>query len=64
MAQGPFIPSSIPSIISEETPRIVDVIGATVAVGKLPSELSRVRITTGRSLSGGEKRHKKDIASA
>jgi hypothetical protein len=33
-AQGAFIPSSSLSMTSEGTPRIVDVIGATVTVDK------------------------------
>jgi len=52
-AQRPFIPSWISSITCEGTARIVEVIGATVTVARWPMALSRVRTTTGLSLSGG-----------
>jgi hypothetical protein len=57
-AQGPFMPSSASRITSEGTPRIVEVIGATVTVLKCPIMLSRVKIKTGRSLSGEARRHR------
>jgi hypothetical protein len=52
-AQSAFIPSSGVSITSDGTPRIVDVIGATVTVDKYAMALSRVSTTTGLFLSGG-----------
>jgi hypothetical protein len=50
------MPSSAPIGTSEGTPRIVDVIGATVTVDKYPMALSRVRTTTGLRLSGAANR--------
>src|ERR1017187_6002656 len=58
-AQRPFIPSAISRITSEGTPRMVDVIGATVTVARWPIALSRVRTTTGRCLSGGLNRQRR-----
>jgi len=52
-AHGVFMPSSSLSVTSDGTPRIVDVIGATVTEDKYKTALSRVRTTTGRLLSGG-----------
>jgi len=49
---GAFIPSDSSRITSDFTPRIVDVIGTTVAVARKSSELFRVITTTGRFLSG------------
>lgn len=51
-AHGPFMPSSRSNTTSETTPRIVDVMGATVTVPKCPRMLARVNSTTGRFLSG------------
>ena len=42
--QGPFIPSSSSNLTSEGTSRILESIGATVAVDKYRSALSRVSI--------------------
>jgi hypothetical protein len=47
------MPSSTPKTTSDGTPRIADVIGATVTVDKYAIALSRVSTTTGRFLSGG-----------
>src|SRR5450759_1173317 len=58
-AQRPFIPSSISRISSEGTPRMVDVMGATVTVARWPMTVSRVRTRTGRCLSGGANRHRR-----
>src|SRR5260370_2998173 len=58
-AQRPFMPSSISRITSEGTPRTVEVIGATVTVARCPIALARVRIRTGRCLSGGANRHRR-----
>ena len=51
-AQGSFIPSSSANTASDGSPRIVEVIGATVTVDKLEMALSRVSTTTGLFLSG------------
>jgi len=56
-AQGCFIPSSVPSGTSDGTPRTVDAIGATVTRDKYRIADPRVRIKTGRSLSGGANRY-------
>ncbi len=47
------MPSSSPSNTSDGTPRIVEVIGATVTVDKYAMAVSRDRTTTGLRLSGG-----------
>ena len=47
------MPSSTSKTTSEGTPRIVEVIGATVTFDRYPIALLRVRTTTGRFLSGG-----------
>jgi len=52
-AQGALMPSSSLNTTSDGTPRIVDVIGATVTVASQPMEPSRVSTTTGLLLSGG-----------
>jgi len=49
------MPSSSSNLTSEGTSRMLDVIGATVAVDKYPRALSRVSTTTGLALSGGAK---------
>lgn len=49
------MPSSSFNTTSDGTPRIVDVIGATVAVERYEIALSRVRTSTGLVLSGGAK---------
>jgi len=56
MMHGPFMPSVTSSVTCVGPPRTVDVIGATVTFDRSAMELSRVRITTGRSLSGAWKR--------
>ena len=45
-AHAAFMPSSSPSTTSEGTPRIVDVMGATLTVDKYEMALSRVNTTT------------------
>ena len=50
------MPSSSSNFTSEGTPRIVEVIGATVAVDRYRRALSRVRTTTGLALLGGANR--------
>ena len=57
-AQAPFIPSATSNTTSEGTSRIVEVIGATVTVERWPTALSRVRISTGRCLSGFSNRQR------
>lgn len=52
-AHGPFIPSLSSSVTSDGTPRIVDVIGATVTVDRYATAVSLVRTRTGLGLSGG-----------
>jgi len=47
------MPSSTSNFTSDGTPRIVEVIGATVAVDRYRSAQSRVSTTTGLALSGG-----------
>jgi len=47
------MPSSAVKTTSEGTPRMVDVMGATVTVDKYEMALPRVSTTTGRFLSGG-----------
>src|SRR4030042_3356894 len=54
MAQSLGIPSSFINKTSVGISRIVEVIGATVTSPKKSSAESRVRITTGRFLSGFE----------
>jgi hypothetical protein len=51
-----LMPSDSSSVTSDGTPRIVDVIGATVTVDKYATALSRVSTTTGLCLSGGANR--------
>jgi hypothetical protein len=58
IAHGAFIPSSTSSTTSDGTPRIAEVMGATVTIDRRWMEISRVRITTGRCLSGRSKRHR------
>lgn len=50
------MPSSSSKLTSEGTPRMVEVMGATVAVERYRSALSRVITTTGLALSGGANR--------
>ena len=54
-AHADFIPSSTLNMISDGTPRIVVVIGATVTVDRYSIALLRVNTTTGRFLSGAAK---------
>jgi hypothetical protein len=54
-AQGALMPSSSFRSTSEGTPRMVEVIGATVTVDKYGTALLRVRTTTGLFLFGGAK---------
>jgi hypothetical protein len=56
-AYGDFMPSSSRKTTSDGTPRIVDVIGATVTVDRYPMALSRVNTTTGLFLSGRANRY-------
>src|SRR5438874_12475771 len=51
-AQGAFMPSSSFKTTSDGTPRIVEVIGATVTVDKYAMALLRVSTRAGRFLSG------------
>lgn len=55
-AHGCFIPSSSVRTTSDGTPRMAEVIGATVTDDKYGMALSRVRTTTGLCLSGEGKR--------
>ena len=57
-AHRPFIPSPTPRITSEGTSRMVEEIGATVTVERCPTALSRVKMTTGRCLSGDANRQR------
>ena len=52
-AHGPFTPSSTSNRTSDGTSRIVEVMGAMVTVARCPIALLRVKISTGRCLSGG-----------
>jgi len=58
-AHSCFIPSSVPSGTSDGTPRTVEVIGATVTGDRYRIADPRVRIRTGRSLSGGANRYRR-----
>src|SRR5271157_171320 len=51
-AHLPFIPSASVEQTSDGTPRMVEVMGATVTADKYAIELSRVSTTTGLCLSG------------
>jgi hypothetical protein len=54
--QGAFNPSSTSRRTSEATPRIEDVMGATVTLERYRMDSPRVRTRTGRDLSGGANR--------
>jgi hypothetical protein len=56
IAEGCFSPDSVPTTTSLGTPRIVRVSGATKTVCRTLSISWRVRIKTGRCLSGRAKR--------
>jgi hypothetical protein len=64
MAHGFFIPSFSVRRTSDGTPRMVEVMGATVTAGKYPMELSLVSTTTGLCLSGGGKPVQPDFSAA
>jgi len=51
-AHAPFIPSASVKRTSDGTPRMVEVMGATVTADKYAIALSRVSTTTGLCLSG------------
>jgi hypothetical protein len=53
-AHAVFMPSSAPKTTSEGTPRIVEVMGATLTVDKYEMALSRVSTTTGRFCPAGK----------
>lgn len=55
-AHGPFIPSAAVKRTSEGTPRIVEVMGATVTADKYAIALSRESTSTDLCLSGWGKR--------
>lgn len=58
-AHGFFMPSVSSRTTSDGTPRIVEVIGATVMVDRYSTALSRVNTTTGLCLSGGANRYRR-----